>query len=86
MQKKQAHHSEKKYTIMYLKYIYFVLSMLQIHLHIYVCNKNTLQLYFWYTKLQNLKKKLDQLILYLMHFNCAEVVLRSNERYTEVLC
>ncbi len=35
---------------MYLKYIYFMLSILQIHLHIYV-NKNTLQLYFWYTKL-----------------------------------
>ncbi len=43
---------------MYLKYIYFVLSMLQIHLHIYVHNKNTLQLYFWYTKLQYLKKKI----------------------------
>ncbi len=39
------------YTKMYLKYIYSMLSILQIHLHIYVhlCNKNTLQLYFCYT-------------------------------------
>ncbi len=32
---------------MYLKYIYFMLSILQIHLYIYVLNKNTLQLYCW---------------------------------------
>ncbi len=30
---------KKIYTKMYLKYIYFVLSILQIHLHIYVLNK-----------------------------------------------
>ncbi len=30
----------EKNTKMYLKYIYFVLSILQIHLHIYVHNKN----------------------------------------------
>ncbi len=64
---------------MNLKYIYFVLSILQIHLHIYVLNKSTLQLFFWYTKLVYLKSvKLEQLILYLMHFNYAEVVLKSN--------
>ncbi len=68
-----------RYTKMYLKYIYFMLSTLQMHLHIYVLNKNTLQLYFWYTKLVYLKfAKLEKLILYLMHFNCVEVVLRSN--------
>ncbi len=35
---------KNKYTKMYLKYIYFTLSILQIHM--YVLNKNTLQLYF----------------------------------------
>ncbi len=41
--------------------------------------KNTLQLYFWYTKLVQLKSaKFQQLILCLMHFNCAEIVLKSN--------
>ncbi len=65
--------SEKnKYTEMYFKYIYFMLSILQTHLHISVLNKNTLQLYFWYTKLV----KLEQLILYVTHFNCAEVQLK----------
>ncbi len=64
---------------MYLKYIYVMLSTLQKHLHIYVFNKNTLQLYFWYTKLVYLKSaKFQQLILCLMHFNCAEIVLKSN--------
>ncbi len=42
-----------------------------LHLRIYVLNTNTLQVYFWYTKLVYLKSaKLEQLILYLMHFNC----------------
>ncbi len=36
------HTLSSKNTKMYLKYIYFVLSILQIHLHIYVLNKNTL--------------------------------------------
>ncbi len=46
-------------------------------------NKNTLQLYFRFTKLVELKSaKLEQLIL--RYFNCAEVVLKSKERYTEV--
>ncbi len=31
---------------MYLKYIYFMLSVLQKHFNIYVLNKYTLQLYF----------------------------------------
>ncbi len=54
-----------------------MVSLLQIHLHIYVLQKNTLQLYFWYSKLVYLKfAKLEQLILYLMHFNCAEVALK----------
>ncbi len=35
-----------KYSKMYLKDIYFMLSILQMHLHIYVLIKNTLQLYF----------------------------------------
>ncbi len=35
-----------KYTKINLKYIYFMLSILQIHLHIYVLNNNNLQLYF----------------------------------------
>ncbi len=61
---------------MYLKYIYFVQSILQIHLYIYVHNKNTLQLYIWNTKLVKLKSaKLEQLMLYLRHFNSAEVQL-----------
>ncbi len=38
----------KTNTKIYLKYIYFALSILQIHVHIYVLNKNTLQLYLWY--------------------------------------
>ncbi len=43
------------------------------------CN---LVVYFWYTKLVYLKSaKLEQLIL---HFNCAEVVLKSNYRNTLV--
>ncbi len=42
-------------TKMYLKYIYFVLSILHIHLHIYVLYKNTLP-----TKLVYLKSKLEK--------------------------
>ncbi len=61
---------------MHLKYIYFMLSILQIHLDIYVLNKNTPQLYFWHINLLNFKSaKLEQLTLY---FNCVEVVLKSN--------
>ncbi len=46
---------------MYLKNIYFVLSILQNTFHIYVFNKNTLQLHFWYTKLLYLKyAKMEQ--------------------------
>ncbi len=46
----------------------------------YVLNKNTLQLCFQYTNLVYLKStKLKQLILYLVQFNCAEVVLKSNQ-------
>ncbi len=49
------------------------------HLHIYILHLNTLQLYFWDTKLVYLNSaKSEQLILYLMHFNFAEVVLKSN--------
>ncbi len=66
-----------EYTKMYLKYIYFMLSILYINVHIYVLNKNILQLYFWYTKLVK-SAKLEQLTLYLIHFNFAEVVLKSN--------
>ncbi len=58
------------------KYMYFMLSVLQIHLYIYVLNTNTLQLYFWYSKLVYVKSaKLEQFILYLILFNCVEVVL-----------
>ncbi len=67
---------KNKYIKMYLKYIYFML-ILQIHLQINVLNTNTLQLHF--TKLVFLKSaKLEQLILYLMHFNCAKVQLKIN--------
>ncbi len=53
------------------------------HLFTYVLNKNTLQLYFGYSKPVYLKSaKLEQLILCLVHFKCAEVVLMSNWRYT----
>ncbi len=71
---------KNKYTKIDLKYIYFMPSILQkIHLHIYALNKNTLQLYFYYTKWVYLKSsKLEQLILNLMHFNSVEVVLKSN--------
>ncbi len=56
-----------------------MLSILQMNLHIYVFNKNTLQLYFRHTKLVYLKSaKLEQLLLYLMQFNCAKVGLKSN--------
>ncbi len=51
---------------MYLKYIYFMLRILQIHLHTYVLNKNTLQLWVCYTKLVYLKSaKLEQIIFVL---------------------
>jgi len=40
---------------MYLKYINFLLSILQIHLFIKILHINTLQLYFRYTKLVYLK-------------------------------
>ncbi len=54
-----------------------------LHLRIYVLNTNTLQVYFWYTKLVYLKSaKLEQLILYLMHFIVSiaqvNVLLKSN--------
>jgi len=53
-----------------------MLSILQIPLHINVLTINTLQLYFWYTKLVSLKSvKLEQLILYLTR-NSAEVQLK----------
>ncbi len=43
----------------------------------YILNKNT--------KLVYLKSaKLEQIIVYLMQFNCVEVVLKSNLRFTEV--
>ncbi len=64
-----------------MKYIYLMLIILQIHIHIRVLYRNTLQLYFWHTKLVQaylMPAKLEQLILYLMHFNCAEVRLKSN--------
>ncbi len=64
---------------MYLKYIYLMLSILQINLHIFVPNKNTLQLYVWYTKIIVLYLKFaKQLILCVMHIYCVEVVLKSN--------
>jgi len=53
---------KNKYTKMYLKYIHFMPSILQIHLHI-----NTQQLYFWYTKLKS--AKLEQVILYLKGYS-----------------
>ncbi len=62
---------------MYLKYIYFTLSIQKIYLHIYVLNKNTLHFTFSILNWLN-SVKLEQLILHLMHFNCAEAVLRSN--------
>ncbi len=37
---------KNKYTKLYLKYVYVMLSIQQIHLRIYVLNENTLQLYF----------------------------------------
>ncbi len=56
-----------------------MLSILQIHLDMYVLNKNPLQLYFSIaTKLVNLKSAKLEPILYSVHFNCAEVVLKSN--------
>ncbi len=64
---------------MYLKYIYFMLSTTNTFTYLSALHLNTLQLYFWYTKLLYLKSaKLEQLILCLMHFNCAEIVLESN--------
>ncbi len=49
-----------KYTKMYLKSIYVMLSILQIHLHIFVVISNTLQLCLLYTKLAHLNSaKLD---------------------------
>ncbi len=46
-------HSLVKNTKMFLKYIYLILSILQINVHIYLqyLIKNTLNLYFSYNKL-----------------------------------
>ncbi len=53
-----------------------MLSILQIPFHIYVLNKMPCNCNFS-TKLVYLKSaKLEQLILYLMHFKCVEVVLK----------
>ncbi len=44
---------KNQYTWMYLKYIYFMLSILQIHFHIYVLNKMPcnciISILNWYT-------------------------------------
>ncbi len=40
--------SGKQNNTIYLQLMFLVLSILKIHLHIYVLYKNTLQLYFWY--------------------------------------
>ncbi len=71
-------HGKCHYTLVKNKYT-SMLSILQIHLDMYVLNKNPLQLYFSIaTKLVNLKSAKLELILYSVHFNCAEVVLKSN--------
>ncbi len=55
-----------------------MLSILQIHFHIDVINKMPYNCTFC-IKLVYLKSvKLEQPILHLMHFNCAEVVLKYN--------
>ncbi len=59
---------------MYLKHIYFILSILQIYCHIYVLNKMPCNCTFSILK----SAKLEQLIFCLMNFNCAEVVLKSS--------
>ncbi len=43
---------KNKYTKMYLKYFFILLSILQIHFQFmyWYFIKNTMQLYFWYTK------------------------------------
>ncbi len=43
---------KNKYTKMYSKYFFILLSILQIHLQFmyWYLIKNTMQLYFWYTK------------------------------------
>ncbi len=47
-------------------------SILKIHLHIYVLNKNTVLLVYLNSA------KFEQLLMYLMQFNCADVVMKSN--------
>ncbi len=42
---------KNKYTKINFTYIYFMLSILQMPLYMYVLNENTLQLYFYYTNL-----------------------------------
>ncbi len=73
-----------------------MLSILQIHLHMYVLDKNILKLYFWYAKLVYLKlayfvlKALElwwssaevQLKIYLSIFNHAKVGLLQYFWYT----
>ncbi len=71
---------------MYLKYIYSMLSILLIHLHIYVLNKNNLQLYFWNTKPVYLKSaKLEKRIFYLIQLcgSSAEVQLKIYWRISD---
>ncbi len=66
-------------TLVKNKYIYVILSVLQIHLHMYLikipcnCAFGILNWFTWR----------EQLIMYLMHFNCSEVVLKCNYRHTE---
>ncbi len=72
---------KNKYTKMYLKYIFWNIFHAKYSTNtcaylMYLIKKT--QLHFWYTKLVYLQGKLEQLILYLMPFNCAEVVLKSN--------
>ncbi len=66
---------KNKYTKMYLKYIYFMLSIIQIYLHIYVLNKNTLQLCGSSAEVQ--------LKIYFSIFDCDKVeLLQVYFRYT----
>ncbi len=82
----------KKNTKIYLKYIYLkntLFCILQIHLYIYVHDKNTLlQFYFWYTKLvqltlihlQQLSRKLPKAMSLWEVFPLLEGGIKQSER------
>ncbi len=69
---------ENKYTKMYLKYIYFMLSIQKKKPLQYVFHKILCSCIFGVLNWSAKSAKCEKLILCLMHFNCTEIELKSN--------